>query len=134
MMLSSASVFSQTDSLKKYPLMMVIDKDTVIVYSLDQAKELTLRNEQRKECLEVSEICEQQLIELDTIRKAQQDKIENLDLIIENKDTIIDKTNDNLTICEKEKAIKDKEIRKQKIGKWVAIASAGVIGIIGIIF
>jgi flagellar biosynthesis chaperone FliJ len=130
----SVSAYSQEDTLRKYPMMMVFDNDTVIVYSLEQAKELTLRNEQRKECLEVSEICELQLIELDTIIKAQEDKIENFELIVEKKDTIIQKKDDNLDLCEQEKAIKDKEIRKQKIGKWVAIGSAVVIGVFGIIF
>ena len=113
---------------------MVMGSDTVLIFSLDQGKEITRRNEERKEYMRLSDLCEQQRssdsIKIFTLEGKVLDLTQISDgyvIIIRNKDEL-------LNICESEKAYMQKQIRRQKIAKWCAIGGAVAIGVIGIIY
>lgn len=118
----------------EYPIISKIDKDSVIIFTIKQGRELVKINEEKKECLELNDILNQEIIQKDTIIYAQSKKIENYKGIVSEKDVIIANKEELTKICEQEKTMLKKEIRKQKVGKWIAIASGVAIGILGIVF
>lgn len=118
----------------EYPIISKIDKDSVIIFTIKQGRELVKINEEKKECLELNDILNQEIIQKDTIIYAQSKKIENYKGIVSEKDVIIANKEELTKICEQEKTMLKKEIRKQKVGKWIAIASGVAIGILVIVF
>jgi Zn-dependent oligopeptidase len=119
--------YSQT--IKTYPSVIVLQKDTLVCFTTEQSKQIAVWNEQRKECIELSKNDNQKISELQKITTTQIGIISNLENeIIQHKKNIEDK--DKLIgVCEDEKKSLTKEIRKQKRGKWIAI-----IGGIGGVF
>jgi hypothetical protein len=119
--------YAQTKT--KYPSVIVIEKDTIVCFTTEQAKQMGVWNEQRKECVELRINDNEKISELKKITTTQIGIISNLENeIIQHKKNIEDK--DKLIgVCEDEKKSLTKEIRKQKRGKWIAI-----IGGIGGVF
>ena len=109
--------FSQLKN--EYPIVSVIENDSVVIFSLKQSKKLIEINEQKKECFELKSILDNEIIQKDTIIYAQRKKIENLNSIAEEKQSIIKTKDELIQICEDEKGNLRKEIRKQKIGKLI---------------
>ena len=108
---------------QKYPKSLVIDNDTLVCFKVAQAKQLAVWNEERKQCQELRIIDNNELIkkeqiisETNQIVFSQNQIIENNKLIIQEKDKIID-------IHERENKLLKKQLRNQKIGKWIAIVS-----------
>lgn len=118
----------------KYPMTTILQGDTVVVFSLAQATEMAVKNEERKACEKDVINLELQLIEKDTIIATQESKITDYNLVIDSKDIIIEQKDDLQEICEDEKKVKDKEIRKHKIGKWIGFSLAVVAATLGVIF
>ena len=125
------SVFTQEN---KYPVVTVIESDTVIIFDVYQGKKLIKINEQKKECEEVKSIYEQQILEKDTIINNQKFQISNLQEIVTQKDVVISSNKNILQLCEDEKKILKKEIRKQKIIRWVAIGSGVILTVLALVF
>ena len=132
---------------QNYPKTILLKKDTVIVFSIEQGKRLSLINEERKKCGEELLIVEKQLILKgrvagtdeeanlkDTIIEGYKDKISSYSEIENTLGKIINEKNDLLGICEDEKDDLKKDIRKQKIQKWIAICSGVVLTFLGLIF
>ena len=124
--------FSQLKN--EYPIVSVIENDSVVIFSLKQSKKLIEINEQKKECFELKSILDNEIIQKDTIIYAQRKKIENLNSIVEEKQSIIKTKDELIQICEEEKGNLRKEIRKQKIGKWLSISGIIVVSVLGIIY
>jgi septal ring factor EnvC (AmiA/AmiB activator) len=112
----------------KYPSVIVVGKDTLVCFTTEQAKQMGVWNEERKECLELRKNDNQKISELEKITTTQTGIISNLENeIIQHKKNIEDK--DKLIgVCEDEKKTLTREIRKQKRGKWIAIFS-GIGGV-----
>jgi hypothetical protein len=125
--------FSQKDSTK-YPIVRYYEGDTVLIFNLEQARQITIHNEKHKECQTLNELSEKQIEKQDTIIKMLESEISNFDMVVADYEIIIANKDGLIDICEKEKQIANDEIRRQKIGKYIAIGSAVAIGIIGIIF
>lgn len=124
--------FSQLKN--EYPIVSVIENDSVVIFSLKQSKKLIEINEQKKECFELKSILDNEIIQKDTIIYAQRKKIENLNSIVEEKQSIIKTKDELIQICEDEKGNLRKEIRKQKIGKWLSISGIIIVSVLGIIY
>ena len=124
-------LFSQGN---EYPIVTKIEKDSVIIFTIQQGRELVKINEQRKECLEINDILNKEMIQKDTIIYSQSKKIQNYEAIMSEKDKIIIVKDEQVQICEQEKTMLKKELRKQKVGKWIAIAGGVAIGVLGIVF
>jgi septal ring factor EnvC (AmiA/AmiB activator) len=119
--------YAQT--IKKYPSVIVLEKDTLVCFTTEQSKKMAVWNEQRKECIELRKNDNQKISELENIKTTQTGIISNLETeIIQHKKNLEDKDK-LISVCEDEKKSLTKEIRKQKRGKWIAI-----IGGIGGVF
>ena len=122
------------DTIPEYPKVLNYMGDTVLVFKFEQGLELSKQNEQRKECVVKRDILVQKGIEKDTIISSQKVKIDNQAKIIDNH-KVIEKQKDDLNeICETEKIGLEREVKKHKRGKWIAIAGAVVVGVLGLIF
>lgn len=126
--------FSVNGQKNQYPIISKIDADSVIIFTVEQGKELVKINEQRKEALELNEILKKQLIQKDTIITSQSQKIENYKKIVKEKDNIINQKDELIKLSDEEKKNLKKEVNKQKTGKWFAIIGCVVIGVLGVVF
>lgn len=122
--------FSQQKTEIKYPSVMVVNKDTLVCFTKEQSKQVTVWNEQRKECLELRKNDNQKINELEKINTEQIGLISNL----ENENNLmklssIDK-DELIKIRDDENKSLKKEVRKQKIGKWTAIIGGVVLSTI----
>jgi hypothetical protein len=113
--------FCQTKS--QYPSVIIANNDTLVCFTTKQSKQMAVWNEQMKECIELRKNDSNKTNELINISTTQTGIISNLeDEIILHIQTSKDK-DALLNICEDEKKSLKKEIRKQKLGKWIAIIS-----------
>jgi organic radical activating enzyme len=107
--------------VSKYPSVMYVNNDTLVCFTTSQSKQMALWNEDRKECIELSKIDNQKINELEKIINSQGVIISNLEEeIIKHKDNISDKDL-LMKVCEDEKKSLKKEVRKQKLAKWISI-------------
>jgi septal ring factor EnvC (AmiA/AmiB activator) len=111
--------YSQVDG--KYPSVIVLSNDTLVCFTTAQSKQMALWNEDRKECLELSKIDNQKINELEKIINSSSIIISNLEEEINKHNSTIKDKDELIKICEDEKKSFKKEIRKQKLSKWVAI-------------
>ena len=108
---------------QKYPKTIVIENDTIICFTTTQSKQLAIWNEQRKQCQELRVLDRKEITKKDGIISEQNSIISNQDSIIFNYRSIIVEKEKIITIHEEERKLLKKEIRTQKIGKWIAIIS-----------
>lgn len=117
-------------SQNKYPIVTIIKNDTLICFTIKQSRQMTIWNEERKECAELQKVDREKIIELEGISKKQLGIISNLESEInQHKGTIIDKDK-LLKLCEDEKKFLKKEVRKQKTGKVLSIVGGVVLSIL----
>ena len=105
----------------KYPSVIVLNKDTLVCFTTEQSKQIAVWNEERKECVELTKNDSQKIKELENIINQQKGLISNLEkekgllkANLQDKDALF-------MICEEEKKSIKKEVKKQKVGKWIAI-------------
>ncbi len=116
-------VFFSFANAQKYPKTIVIENDTIICFTTAQSKQLAVWNEQRKQCQELRILESKEIIKKDGIIYEQNTIINNQDSIIFNYRSIIVEKEKIITINEEEKKLLKKEVRTQKVGKWIAIIS-----------
>tara|TARA_B110000503_G_C6929744_1_gene322279 strand:+ start:91 stop:519 length:429 start_codon:yes stop_codon:yes gene_type:complete len=111
----------------KHPSVIVLENDTLVCFTMEQSKQISIWNEEKKECLELSKNDNQKINELGNVINQQIGLISNLEketgLLksnIQDKDVLIQ-------VCEDEKKSLKKEVRKQKIVKWIAIIGGVVL-------
>lgn len=127
-LIMSCSIYGQ-----EYPKTSVIGKDTVLIFSQEQAKKIAQWNEERKYCIENEELLELLIKEKDTIIKHLSKQVEDFTIVEERYKDIIKGKDDLQEICEQEKKIIHKEVKRQKRHKWIAIVSGIALGVIAII-
>jgi hypothetical protein len=117
-------------SQNKYPIVTIIKNDTLICFTIEQSRQITIWNEERKECAELQKVDREKVIELEGINKKQLVIISNLETEInQHKATITDKNN-LLKLCDEEKKSLKKEVRKQKTGKVLSIIGGVVLSVL----
>ena len=120
--------FFSAQTIKTYPSIIVLEKDTLVCFTTEQSKQIAVWNEQRKEFVELSKNDNQKISELKKITTTQTGIISNLEKeIVQHKKNFEDK-NSLLLICEDEKETLKDEVGKQKRDKWIAIIS-GIGGV-----
>jgi hypothetical protein len=117
---------SQSDSTK-YPMVIIYEGDTVLVFSMEQGIELGKKNEGLKQCLAEYDIQTQQVSELINQVETLEQKADVLQRIDSNNIVIIQEKDDLLGICEDEKEILNSEIKKQRRSK-IAYLISGITG------
>ena len=118
---------------QEYPKTSVIDKDTVLIFSQEQAKKIAQWNEERKYCIENEELLELLIQEKDTIIKHLSKQVEDFTIVEHRYNDIIKEKDDLQEICEQENKIIHKEVKRQKRHKWIAIFSGIALGVIAIV-
>lgn len=117
--------FSQSETTK-YPQVKVIDKDTVVMFTFAQGKQLAKVNEDKKRLSEMNLLMKKQLSEQDTIIQNQSIQLENYAQIKIDYDEIVKQKTFIESTCIDEKEILNDEIKRQKRHKWFGI-SGGIL-------
>jgi hypothetical protein len=130
LMLSFAS-FSQKI---EFPIVSMIDGDSVIIFTTTQGRKLVLINEQKNECLENLDNQSKEIKLKETVISSQEKTIKSLTEVVAQKEGIVNDVQALNNICEEEKKTLKKEVRKQKIAKWCSIGGIVVVGVLGIVF
>lgn len=110
----------------EYPAMKVIEKDTVIIFTLEQARDLSEKNEQRKKLEAEAKITKSQLEFKDSIITMQIKQVLDLKLVKFDYDELVKQMQRQQQTCSDEKSILNNEIRKQRRHKNLSIG-AGVL-------
>lgn len=111
---------------QKYPKTLVISQDTLVCFSVKQAKQLALINEENKMLKQTLSITNEQLVKLNEINTTQNEIIENTNKIelrykeLLNTYEVEKKTNDRI------KSMLQRKVVKQTIYKYISIG-AGVL-------
>jgi predicted nucleic acid-binding Zn ribbon protein len=108
-------------------------KDTLLIFSIAQGKRLIAQNEERLKDKEIISLNVAQISQQDTIIASQDIKIKNLLLMNTNYVIIIKQKDDLISISETEKKILDKEIKRQKRQKIIAIIGGAIVSTLFII-
>jgi hypothetical protein len=114
----TVGLFGQTDP---YPKVIVHNTDTVIAFTLPQARKLSVFNEERKECLDIQKDLKAQINELERISKEQKGQLVNMDKIQGDYNDIVKAVNENRQICDAEKKIIETQRNDQRKYKWFSI-------------
>lgn len=128
MLLVNTTAFSQStisDSSKTAfkPKTIVIDGDTSVAFSVGQTKFLLKKYHESEECDTLKSICEQKKSLCDSINESNEKIIEAHEAIEENSQTFLNLMSDKLAVVESELAETKKEVRKEKVKKWVVFAA-----------
>lgn len=109
-----------------YPKVIIYDRDTVIMFSIEQGKKLAEINELKKECFENNNVLNLEIIQKDIVIKQQNGKLLNFDKIVNDYNDILKAKNDLQLFCEEEKSILNEEIKKRNKHKWFAIIGGAI--------
>ena len=115
---------------QKYPLVKFDGKDTLLIFTIVQGKQLIAQNEERLKDKQIISLNAGQIRQQDTIIASQNTKINNLLLMNTKYVDIIKQKDDLSSICEAEKSMLDKEIKRQKRQKWIAIIGGAIASIL----
>jgi predicted nucleic acid-binding Zn ribbon protein len=105
----------------EYPAVKVIEKDTVVIFLMDQAKDIAKQNEERKKLKSDVKIMNEQLKFKDSIITMQETQLLDFRMIKFDYDEIVKQMARQQKTCNDEKALLDKEIRKQRRQKFASI-------------
>ena len=121
----TSAAFSQVKTTI-YPKVIVYDKDTVILFSIEQGKKLAELNEDRKECFENNEIYKLEIEQKDIIITQEKGKVVNYDKIVKDYNDILKAKKDLEEFRKVEKQILTDEIKKKNKHKWYAIIGGSI--------
>jgi hypothetical protein len=129
----SSSIFSQTTStVNKYPKTQVLGQDTVICFTIPQARELAKIIVTKKSQDTIIETMQHKdSLCLATVNN-QQKQIENYKTQVENHKTIDSLRTGQIDDLEKVNKLKDKEIKKEKRKRRLVIVGSVVAEILTI--
>ncbi len=124
-MFSQATILDSA-SVKKVRTLK-IGNDTIIGFTVPQSKYL-LKEHYRAEKLDtLLNICEKQKVECDSLRKDNLREINNFQMVISNKDAMFSIKEQELKKTELSLSYANKEIRKQKVQKWLTMGGLGTV-------
>lgn len=104
-----------------YPKVVIYETDTVLAFTLKQARQLSVFNEERKECLDIKSDLEGQIKEFQRVNSEQKGQLANLEKIKKDYDDVVKATNENKSLCETEKGILKSQRNDQIKYKWFSI-------------
>jgi hypothetical protein len=116
------NLIGQTDL---YPKVIVHNSDTVLAFTLAQARKLSVFNEERKECLDLKSDLESQIKELEKVKQEQDKQLLNMDKVQKDYNDILVAVKDNKSLCDSEKKIletqRDDQIKYKRFSIGVGI-------------
>lgn len=114
------------DTASKYPKAIIYDGDTVVIFDLNQAKEMAKRNESLKGCMEEYGICELQLQEAHEIIALKDSTIADYRQVDLNNKAIIKEKDDLIKLAEEENVILRDDVKAERNRKRIAIIGGSV--------
>lgn len=111
--------FSQSKQI--YPSTEVINKDTVIIFSLSQAKKLAQINEFNKECLLISNIQKKEIAAKDSIISIMKLTVINFEEINRRNKIIVESKDKQIEAYLDQQNSLERQIKTQSRNKWFAI-------------
>lgn len=126
MKLSSAILFifmtfAAFGQVEPYPKVIVHNSDTVLAFTLAQARKLSVFNEERKECLDLKTDLESQIKELERIKNENEKQLINLNKVQKDYNDVVNAIKENKSLCESEKKIIENQRDDQIKYKWFSI-------------
>jgi peptidoglycan hydrolase CwlO-like protein len=104
---------------------IVHNSDTVLAFTLAQARKLSVFNEERKECLDPKSDLESQIKELEKVKQEQDKQLLNMDKVQKDYNDILVAVKDNKALCDSEKKIletqRDDQIKYKRFSIGVGI-------------
>lgn len=113
--------FYSTAQKEPYPKVIIVESDTVLAFTLNQARQLSVFNEERKECLDIKSDLEGQVAQFEKVNAEQKQQLANLEKVKIDYDIIVKATNENKALCETEKNILRTQRNDQVKYKWFSI-------------
>ena len=107
----------------EYPIVKVLDKDSVMIFTIEQSRELARRNEERLKLQSDAKITKSQMNFKDSIILKQQKEITDLMLIKFDYDQVVKEMARQQKICSDEKVVLNNAIDKQRRHKNISILS-----------
>lgn len=104
-----------------------LSNDTVICFSIPQSKILLTKITKGNESKELLTNCEDKTTLLNDLVKQHEVTISLMTRVSENKDGIINNKNQEIQIYQSEIKGLKKEIKRQKLYKWAAILTTGLV-------
>ena len=114
------NLFGQTDP---YPKVIVHNADTVLAFTLAQARKLSVFNEERKECLDLKTDLESQVKELEKVKSENDKQLANMDKVQKDYNDILVAMKENKSLCDTEKNIIETQRDEQIKYKWFSIGA-----------
>jgi hypothetical protein len=111
--------FSQ--SKQTYPSTEVINKDTVIIFSLEQARKIAHINESNKECLLISNIQQKEIAAKDSIISIMKSTVINFEEINRRNKIIVESKDKQIEAYLDQQNSLERQIKTQSRNKWFAI-------------
>jgi len=122
----SSTGFSQTLSINP------VTADTNVCFTLVKSKTLLKKIYEGDKFKELNSICEKQSEAYKSLAFSQADIISDQDKIISNNEKVISLKDYSIGKLKEQLAAEQKNVRKQKVYKWVAIITGGTIsGLLG---
>jgi hypothetical protein len=115
--------FNLIGQVEPYPKVIVHNSDTVLGFTLAQARKLSVFNEERKECLDLKSDLESQIKELERVKTENEKQLANMDKVKKDYDDILVAMKENKALCEDEKKIIETQRDDQIENKWFAIGT-----------
>ena len=106
--------FSQT-----YPQIVVIEEDSCIIFTLSQSRQMITWDLQLQECRTNLELTSNESSLKDSIIQIQKEQIEEYQKIDTTYLALMDENKELTELLEEERKILKKQIRKQKVQKWL---------------
>lgn len=113
--------FNLIGQIEPYPKVIVHNSDTVLAFTLLQARRLSVFNEERKECLDIKTDLEAQIKELERVKKENEKQLLNMDKVQKDYNDILSAVKENKSLCESEKKIIENQRDDQIKYKWFSI-------------
>lgn len=111
-----------------YPIVSVINSDTVIIFSFEQGKNLAIINENKKRLEKLNDLNQQELLQKDSVIQMQNGQLVNNDKIIQKYQFIIKEKENQNELSNSQNTLLKTELKKQIRQKWIAIIS-GIAGV-----
>jgi hypothetical protein len=111
--------FSQSKQI--YPSVEIIKQDTVIIFSLEQARKIAHINESNKECLLISNIQQKEIAAKDSIISTMNLTVLNFEEISRKNKIIQESKDKQITAYLDQQNSLERQIKTQSRNKWFAI-------------
>jgi hypothetical protein len=118
---------------QKYPKVLNYQGDTVMVFRIEQSREMAIRNEKAKECFEIRDILTQETLLKDSVIQSMSVIIKNDQEAKKQYQEIVESKDKQIEIHRNDIARLEDDVKKQKRLKWSGFGLAGLLAVLFIV-